>query len=527
MMLDFFNFLSGGVPGGIFLLVFLTVAFIIFFRLLKASEIISTRQSRKQQIIVSTVLIVTYITLWFALRPPLPPQRIVILPTTDAAGTIQIEDETFQLAETIQRYAYNNLNDKYMLHRWEWLLKTVGRDSAANYSVWRRIAHDLGAEYIIESKIKDPDGNYIINISRIENNQSEKEIYNGSLGTDGVIDFLNRKLDMFSAKKTISSGPVKHYIKAKALYYLEEFDKSLALVEDSEDIDCQVLEASIYMQKGLEIQFDRIKHQFVKFENPEFKHSRQILNPIIKEHIDWPGVAYILGKMALREEDYLKADTYLKKAFLDDPSDCRVHLALSYLLPDRLVPIGYQNRIEILKRAVFIDPGFSSAVYELAKEYFESGTGTPTGTGTTLALSTMEKFLKIKNDEPRILGLLASVYLHISRIDDAQKLFERLLKMFPHDSDNYYNMGIVYYQKNELSKALDYFLQAINMDNNLDSYLYAAVIYQQLGEKQKALKYFRERVKRMTGEDDSYAKEAMQGIRTVLAEMKSDSINAH
>ncbi|MEJ2056009.1 MAG: tetratricopeptide repeat protein, partial [Calditrichaceae bacterium] len=231
-------------------------------------------------------------------------------------------------------------------------------------------------------------------------------------------------------------------------------------------------------------------------------------------------------KIALREEEYLKANTYLKKAFIDDPSNCRIHLALSYLLPERLVPIGYQNRIEILKRAVFLDPGYSNAVFELAKEYFESGTGTPTGTGTTLALKTMEKFLKIKNDEPRILGLLASVYLRTSRIDDAKVLFDKLLKMYPDDSDNYYNLGVVYFQKKKFNKALDYFLKAIDMDNNLDSYLYAGVIYMELGEKKKALHYFRERVKRMTGEDDKYAREAMQGIRTVLEEMKSDSINA-
>ncbi|MEJ2545616.1 MAG: tetratricopeptide repeat protein [Calditrichaceae bacterium] len=203
-----------------------------------------------------------------------------------------------------------------------------------------------------------------------------------------------------------------------------------------------------------------------------------------------------------------------------------MHLALSFLLPERLVPIGYDNRVEILKRAVFLDPGFSTAVYELAKEYFESGTGTPTGTGTTMAINTMEKFLKIKNNEPRILGLLASIYLRISRIDDAKVLFDKLMEMNPNNSDNYYNLGVVYYQKKELNKALDYFLKAIDIDENLDSYLYAAVIYLEQGNKEKALKYFRERVKRMTGEDDQYAKEAMQGIRTVLEEMKSDSINA-
>ena len=81
------------------------------------------------------------------------------------------------------------------------------------------------------------------------------------------------------------------------------------------------------------------------------------------------------------------------------------------------------------------------------------------------------------------------------------------------DSDNYYNLGVVYFQKKEFDEALDYFLNAIEIDENLDSYLYTAVSYRELGEKEKALQYFRERVSRMTGEDDHYAREAMQGIR--------------
>ena len=526
-MIEFFDFLSGGVPGGIFLLIFLIVAFIIFFRLLKASEIISAEKSQKQQIIISVILIFVYITLWFAFRPPLPPQRIVILPSHDETGKIHLGDAAFKLPELIQRYAYNNLNEKYLLHRWEWLLETIGRDSLDDYSVWLRAAQNLGAQFIIESQVKNQDSEYEIIVNQVDSNTSMENILTGSLNLGQVIHDLDEELDIFRDRKTLPMIPVKNYIKAKALYFLDQYENSLALIENNEDNDCKVLAAGIYMQKGLHIKFDRVKHEFVKFENPEFKKSKIILNEIIKNNKDWPEIAYILGKIALREADYLKAETYLKKAFIDDPSDCRVHLALSYLLTERLIPIGYQNRIEILNRAIFLDPGFSTAVYELAKEYFESGTGTQTGTGTTMALYTMEKFFKIKNDDPRILSLLASVYLRISRIDDAKKLFDKLMEMYPNDSDNYYNLGVVFYQKKDFKKALDYFLKAIDMDENLDSYLYAAMIYLELGDKERALKYFRERVKRMTGEDDHYAREAMQGIRTVLEEMKSDSVNAN
>ena len=168
-MIDFFNFLSGGVPGGILLLIFLIVAFIIFFRLLKSSEIISAQQSRKQQIIVIVILIFIYITLWFALRPPLPPERIVILPTRDASGNIKIDDKTFQLPEFIQHYAYGNLNEKYLLHRWEWILKTIGPDSAINYSTWLRTAQNIGADYIVESQAGQQNSEYQVEVYKYGN----------------------------------------------------------------------------------------------------------------------------------------------------------------------------------------------------------------------------------------------------------------------------------------------------------------------------------------------------------------------
>lgn len=525
-MLDLLNFLSGGVPGGLLILLFAIIAVIVFFRLLKSSEIITPQKSRKLQIIVPLALVFIYVTLWFVFRPPLPPQRILFLPTKTSGDAVEISGDVFRLPELFQRYARNNLNEKYLLHRWEWLLETIGQDSFKNISTWNNTALNIGVQYLIESE-KSEEDNYTITVFNVRDNNNQQELLHGEMNIRQFIDALDQELKVFASKRSLPASPSSDYIKAKAYYHLEAYDKSLNLIKEKDDLDCRVLAAANHMRKGLLISFDRIKNQYVKFENEEFNEAKKILNGVMQENQDWPGIAYILGRMALREGDYLKANTYLKKAFIDDPANCRIHLALSYLLPERLAPIGYQNRIEILKRAVFLDPGYSTAVYELAKEYFESGTGTPTGTGTTLALKTMEEFREIKSDEPRILGLLASVYLRTSRIDDARAVFEKLLKMFPDDSDNYYNLGIVYYQKKNYEKALDYFLKAIEMDNNLDSYLYAAVIYRDLGEKEKALHYFRERVKRMTGEDDTYAREAMQGIRTILEEMKNDSVNAN
>jgi tetratricopeptide (TPR) repeat protein len=65
-------------------------------------------------------------------------------------------------------------------------------------------------------------------------------------------------------------------------------------------------------------------------------------------------------------------------------------------------------------------------------------------------------------------------------------------------------------------EAIRYFRKAIDIDDNPDAYLYLGYIYRELGDKEKALRYFRDRVRRRSGDDDVYAKEAMRAIRKLL-----------
>jgi len=117
-----------------------------------------------------------------------------------------------------------------------------------------------------------------------------------------------------------------------------------------------------------------------------------------------------------------------------------------------------------------------------------------------------------------MLSLLGTLYLKTQRFDEAEKVFAGLLQRFPQSSNSYYDMGVVCFMKKEYRKALPYFLKAIAMDQNLDAYLYAGITYRLLGQNKKALHYYRERIRRSSGADDKFAKEAMKGIRIILAD---------
>jgi len=191
---------------------------------------------------------------------------------------------------------------------------------------------------------------------------------------------------------------------------------------------------------------------------------------------------------------------------------------LSFIHDDRLKELGFGERKEILEKAVELDPGYRDAVYQLAEAYYNSGTGTISGMGTTRSKQVISKFLAIQQNDVNILSLLASIELKLGYHDLALEIYTQIADQLPDQSNSYYNLGMVYFYKEEYEVALKQFFKAIEIDENLNAFLYAGITYRMMGENQLALNYYRERIRRKTGDDDRWAKEAMKGVRKILAD---------
>ena len=518
-MADLYDFLSGQVPGGIFLLVFLLLIVHLLFIYLRKSELISRKTSRRNRLYFTLLLLFVYVLLWFDLQPPKPQQRIVVLPTLSADGSLPKEGSVFAFAETLQRMAWqDSLKDRYFLHRWEWLLETVGKDSFAVVPFWRHVAENIGASYLITSQ-RTANG-FTAGVNDLSKPDERGKKYHIARDDDfsALIDQIQQDFHFFTKDQIPVVKIDEKYLEAKFYFYLKDYDRVLKILNPLNTPEATVLKAAVYVQKGLRRKVDRKKAEYLKIKIPEFEQARRLLAPLLRQRKDVKGLAYWLGRMAMHEGDFTRAEIYLKKALVDDPEDCRVHYALSFLLPVRLKELGYGSRIDILEKAVRLDPGYRDAVYDLANSYYLSGSGSETGPTTNRAIKTIERYLSINRKDTQINSLLGMLYIRIKRFNQAQHIFEQLLKQYPNDSNSYYNMGIVYFMKKEYRKALPYFLKAIEIDQNLDSYLYAGITYRLLGNNKMALKYYRERVRRKTGDDDYYALQAMKGIQIILAD---------
>ena len=320
--------------------------------------------------------------------------------------------------------------------------------------------------------------------------------------------------------------PVQNIERRATLYYRladKDYDSVIAETETDTSNILLVLRAEAFVGRGLQKDVDYVKKAYVDEVNADFEQAKSLLIPLIKMRRDVYPASYLLGRMAIRDQDYENAEVYLKKALTDNPYDARIYFALSYLLSSRLEELGLENRKDVLRRAIRLDPGYTDAVYELANEYFMSGSGIENSSGSQSAFNVLHTYLKINHKDPRILSLLASIDLKLSKLEEAEEIYLQLAERFPQDSNAWYNLGILYSAKKEYDKAIENFEKAIRLNDNPDAYLYLGIIYQKTGDFDKALYYFRERVKRKDGEDDRYAREALKGIRKVLAARRDSS----
>ncbi|MGD9900156.1 MAG: tetratricopeptide repeat protein [Calditrichaceae bacterium] len=526
-MRNLMNFLSGEVPGGIVLLAIIIFAVNITFILLKSSKIFSAEKARKNQLFYSIIILMIYSSLWLILQPPLPKVRVMVLPTVNQNNAVELNSKAFALAESFERAGLNNTENKYIIHRWSWLFETIGNDSVTDISAWVSTALRMNSGILIESEYR-PDGGITCTVSDYHKGAVKKNVIEAGAANEinGLLNRLNKQFKFFS-DNPVNANSDMLILDAKISLLQGDTERVSNLIEGREYVESKVLRAFVLMKNGMSVRRDREKAKYTKIVNNDFEAAKRILHPIIKDRKDTPEVPYLLGRIALREEDYPLAELFLKKAIVDDPSNPRVLFSLSYLLSARLQELGYESRIKVLEKAVLLDPGYVKAVYELANEYYLTGTGTQVGTGTIMAMETIDSYMKIKTDDPTILSLLGMIYIKTNRFDDAFDVNLKLQKQYPDDSNVYYNLGVVSFHQKKYEEALKYFKKAIAIDQNLDSYLYMGITYRQIGEREKALKYYRERIKRKKGDDDIYAKEAMTGIRKILDEINQEKAAAN
>jgi len=523
-MQDLNLYLSGNVPGGflLFTFIFVTINLALYF-LYKSSKLFDKKVYRRKSLRFNISLITLYVFLWIYLQPPGLPVRVAYLPWQNG-DSIDVS-----ICEALQLSSEAALSDEYFLHRWEWFYETADPDSIIDLKYRARLAELLQIELFVTGKILHEDGTRIFDVSIYEHGNLVSSKFgadNFRKGIQEIGSFLEEKTDFpESLRLTEYTEEQINLISGTKLEFLHgKFENALLLPENA-GRELDILKARALIQMGRQEQSPkkRTNLQTLKI-NQKFQKARALLIPYSKSEKDNAGLNVSLSRMYMHMGDYETAEICLKRAFAQSPFDSRVYFMISFLHKSRFEDVGFEDRKTILEKAIQLDPGYADAVFELANEYYVTGTGTASGYSTNYAQDLLLKYMKINSNKYQVLNLLGKIYLQTNFTLEAKSVFEKLIKLYPESAEINYNLGVCHYQLKDFDRAEIRFKKAVAINDDLDSYLYLGAIYKLRGDLDLALEYFRDRIRKKTGDDDHYAKEAMRQVRIILNMQSEDSL---
>jgi len=523
-MQDLYLYLSGNVPGGFLLLTFIVISInLALYFLYKSSNLFSKQVYQRKTLRFNISLFALYIFLWIYLQPPGLPARVAFLPWQKGDSVDLVIPEVMELA------SQRSLNDGYFLHRWEWFYTTMRQDSLHFEEYRPEIAEKLGIDIYITGNIHQENGQYHLKLIIFD----EGDLYEETILSPNLQNGIGKIMQVVVAQTGVftsytipeySENQIRQMVQAKSALLSGNSQAALLLPAET-GLEFDIIKSRALVLKGNEEKPVQIKSDLNNpVLNQSFQKAQALLIPYSKEENDNEDLNNTLARLYMYMGDYETAEVCLDRAASQNRYDSRVYFLMSFLHRSRFAELGFEDRKSVLEESIRLDPGYALAVYELADEYYRTGIGTASGYSTVYAMNLLKDFSKLNSTNYNVLSLLGKIYLQTKHTLEAKAVFTILQSHYPDSAENCYNLGICFYHLKNLEEAEKLFKRAIELSDDDDSYLYLGAIYKNRGEDEVALEYFRERIRRKSGDDDHYAREAMRQVRIILDQDKSDSL---
>ena len=255
----------------------------------------------------------------------------------------------------------------------------------------------------------------------------------------------------------------------------------------------------------------------------QFKNSEEILQTLAKSHPDSAEVRYHLGLVLLRQKRYLPAANNLELAAKLDPASTLVWLALAQVrLATGNRPAAFEaagragslspaeppvwralsmfyaqagdfaqagsyerrwaqaapaDRLALLRaaehylRAGQADPAIELATQQLSRQknaaaYIVLGRAYRLQREPARAVEAFQEAIRLQPGNPESIAELAQLFLDHNTPEPARILLEDARRRFPGDAEIARLLGLTYYAAGNSQRALDEFLQSIDLDPN-------------------------------------------------------------
>lgn len=202
----------------------------------------------------------------------------------------------------------------------------------------------------------------------------------------------------------------------------------------------------------------------------------------IKNNPNDAGLNLLLGKLYSTIKDREQAQIYYEKSLALNPSNEEVY---TFLAQEYIEQGNTDQAIKLLNKLTVINPSALSAYFYLGAIY------TTAIKDLDRALSAYQSFLDIDSDNPKVLELVANIYLQKKDYKNALNVFEKMKELMPQDVSINTRIALLYYEMKETDQAIKIFEDLLQKNPKADRVIYyLGLLYQEQEENQKALSYF-------------------------------------
>lgn len=531
-MKNFIDLLSGNVPGGIFVYIFvLFIVLFVLFYLYRTSELFSASHFRKWFLGIWILLTLLYAYLWISNPSPALLKRYSVFITSS-----EPKDEWLanfyrdELSAALKPFRNNNVY--YFPQRWAYLAR-VNLDEKKFDNICREVV----IQKALFGKIERQGDQVFLKLSLKEYPQG-KEIKNFQIILDSqkpetnIPELINWLKTFFPVKKHYGFEEIsdQSFINARDNFFKKNYKKSDQLFKQVLDrfpnnpVVLKWYYYNVIKLAGM-LRPDKAPNPFETKKMPWQKmliEARNFLKNLVQENLEKnikdDFLSNMLAESYIWEENYGEAEVFLKNAYVENPFNIYVLENFTYLYPSRYKDLGFDNNNDIYERIINLCPIYADVLIKYTENLLKI---TPVhGVASNKAKELIEDFLAINPNSATSWLLLGEYYrANLNR----KKAFDSFFKadsLEPNNTLVQYNLGIMFYLEEDYDEAGKHFKKAIEFGNHLDAHLYLGSVYLKKGEYKKALEQFRYRVAHKKGEEDYYANEAMIGIRQCLAALK-------
>lgn len=523
------EYLSGNVPGGIYLLlVSAAVAVIALLFLYRVNEFFTRRLFFRWLFISLTVLAILYGFFWTRYPPSSIYNRYTIDEITTNTGYNWLGKNLCNLISGAVK-PFQNKHTYFFPQNW--LYRMIPPDPVEGAKFRKRIYRKMPVQKVLTGSVIRKNDQILVKLSLVRY-PSEKILKSseGKFNLKKPEEFLRWVKNTFGSeipfkKKAAFPLPAVDSLltMAKWHFFRREYQATRKILNSAISDFSKNPVADNWLQFA-EIRLAGIESLKHPQKNPystqipgwqkKLDRARDRLILLLQKKQEEPLTNLLVAESYIWEEQFTKAGIFLKQAYVQNPFQPDVLLNFSFLHPTRYRELGYKNRSEIYQNILTLCPVDEDILLTWSKYILENHPAyTPS---PDFARNFLERYLKMNPYSSEVWVMLGEIYSRQAYRQKALHAFLKADSLKPKSGRINYDIGVLYqeWEKPELAKK--YFLRSIRYDDYLDSHLYLGAIYKNEKKFEKALEQFRYRVAHKTGDDDVYAYQAMKGIQLCL-----------